>query len=206
LRTQVYNYWDRGLLGMALDPGFPVRPYVYVLYTRDAVIGEQRRAGARTFTVKGAGADVCCSADAFHYAYRSVSANATIIARVATVSGTQAWTKAGVMIRTSTAAGSQHAFMMVSTGRGLAFQRRTATGGTSAHTLLGAGTAPRWVRLVRVGNVITASHSTNGTTWANGGSVTIAMPANVLVGLAVSSHTTAATATATFDQVTVTMP
>src|SRR5688572_13453635 len=39
LRTQVNNYWDRGLLGMALDPGFPTRPYVYVLYTRDAVIG-----------------------------------------------------------------------------------------------------------------------------------------------------------------------
>jgi glucose/arabinose dehydrogenase/regulation of enolase protein 1 (concanavalin A-like superfamily) len=163
-------------------------------------------ASAGTFTVKGAGADVCCTADAFHYAYRTVSGNATIIARVATVSGTQAWTKAGVMIRTSTAAGSQHAFMMVSTARGLAFQWRTATGGTSAHTLLGAGTAPRWVRLVRAGNVITASHSTNGTTWTNGGSITIAMPANVLVGLAVSSHTTTATATATFDQVSVTMP
>src|SRR5262245_902115 len=35
LRTQVYNFWDRGLLGMALDPQFPTRPYVYVLYTYD---------------------------------------------------------------------------------------------------------------------------------------------------------------------------
>src|ERR671924_1861669 len=39
LRTQVHNFWDRGLLGLALDPGFPERPYVYVLYTHDAVIG-----------------------------------------------------------------------------------------------------------------------------------------------------------------------
>lgn len=39
LRTNVYDYWDRGLLGMALDPSFPAKPYVYVLYTRDAVIG-----------------------------------------------------------------------------------------------------------------------------------------------------------------------
>jgi uncharacterized repeat protein (TIGR01451 family) len=39
LRTNVYNYWDRGLLGMALDPDFPARPYVYVLYTYDAPIG-----------------------------------------------------------------------------------------------------------------------------------------------------------------------
>src|SRR5262249_55044640 len=39
LTTQVYNNFDRGLLGMALDPAFPAKPYVYVLYTRDADIG-----------------------------------------------------------------------------------------------------------------------------------------------------------------------
>ena len=39
LNVNVYNFWDRGLLGMALDPNFPVNPYVYVLYTFDAAIG-----------------------------------------------------------------------------------------------------------------------------------------------------------------------
>ncbi len=39
LSTQVDNYWDRGLLGLALDPNFPASPYVYVHYTRDALIG-----------------------------------------------------------------------------------------------------------------------------------------------------------------------
>src|SRR5215211_6585421 len=39
LRTKVHNYWDRGLLGLSLDPGFPAKPYVYVLYTHDAPIG-----------------------------------------------------------------------------------------------------------------------------------------------------------------------
>lgn len=38
LRTNVHNYWDRGLLGMALHPNFPATPYVYVLYTYDADI------------------------------------------------------------------------------------------------------------------------------------------------------------------------
>ena len=48
LRTQVHNFWDRGLLGLALDPDFPDDPYVYVLYTHDAAIGgRRRRAGAR---------------------------------------------------------------------------------------------------------------------------------------------------------------
>ena len=39
LSTNVYNFWDRGLLGLALAPGFPADPYVYVSYTHDAAIG-----------------------------------------------------------------------------------------------------------------------------------------------------------------------
>jgi len=40
LRTAVDDYWDRGLLGLALDPNFPTVPYVYVLYTYDAPPGQ----------------------------------------------------------------------------------------------------------------------------------------------------------------------
>ncbi len=39
LRPQVMNYWDRGLLGLAIDPQFPVRPYIWVLYAYDAPPG-----------------------------------------------------------------------------------------------------------------------------------------------------------------------
>jgi glucose/arabinose dehydrogenase len=39
LSAEVDDYWDRGLLGLALDPNFPASPYVYVLYTYDAPIG-----------------------------------------------------------------------------------------------------------------------------------------------------------------------
>ena len=39
LSAEVDDYWDRGLLGLALDLNFPARPYVYVLYTYDAPIG-----------------------------------------------------------------------------------------------------------------------------------------------------------------------
>ena len=39
ISTNVHNYWDRGLLGLALHPKFPATPYVYVLYTYDATIG-----------------------------------------------------------------------------------------------------------------------------------------------------------------------
>jgi PKD repeat protein/glucose/arabinose dehydrogenase len=39
LSPKVHNYWDRGLLGLALHPDFPNTPHVYVLYTLDAPIG-----------------------------------------------------------------------------------------------------------------------------------------------------------------------
>lgn len=37
LSSQVYDYWDRGLLGLTVDPDFPTRPYLYALYTYDSV-------------------------------------------------------------------------------------------------------------------------------------------------------------------------
>ena len=39
LRTKVHNYWDRGLMSIAVDPNFPTEPYVYVYYVHDAAIG-----------------------------------------------------------------------------------------------------------------------------------------------------------------------
>jgi len=39
LRTSVYAAFDRGLLGLAVHPDFPNAPYVYALYTHDALIG-----------------------------------------------------------------------------------------------------------------------------------------------------------------------
>ena len=39
LSTNVYNFWDRGLLGLALHPDFPRTPEVFVMYTYDAAIG-----------------------------------------------------------------------------------------------------------------------------------------------------------------------
>jgi glucose/arabinose dehydrogenase len=55
LRTEVHNFWDRGLLGMALDPDFPADPFVYVLYTRDALPG----GAAPQWGQPGASSDPC---------------------------------------------------------------------------------------------------------------------------------------------------
>ena len=39
LRTNVHNYWDRGLLGFKLHPSWPANPNIYALYAHDAAIG-----------------------------------------------------------------------------------------------------------------------------------------------------------------------
>ena len=40
LRTEIHNWSDRGLLGLAVDPNFgPSRPFLYVQYTYDHILG-----------------------------------------------------------------------------------------------------------------------------------------------------------------------
>ena len=59
LITQVNDSGNRGLIGMALDPGFPARPYVYVLYTYDAPI----HGTAPTWGTPGVPSDQCPDPD-----------------------------------------------------------------------------------------------------------------------------------------------
>ena len=40
LNVEVHDLLDRGMLGLALDPGFPRRPFVYVLYAYDHILGD----------------------------------------------------------------------------------------------------------------------------------------------------------------------
>ncbi len=155
------------------------------------------------FIVNGAGADVWGSADAFHYVYQPLSGDGTIVARVASVQNTAPWAKAGVMIRGSLSPGSAQGFMLISAGKGASFQRRTANGGASTSSSGSLSAPPRWVKLTRSGNVITAFESANGSTWTQVGSDTIALPATALVGLAVSSHVSGVTCAASFDSVSV---
>jgi hypothetical protein len=153
------------------------------------------------FTVKGRGADIWGTADAFQFAYHAFAGDGDIIARVASITNTNSWTKAGVMIRATLAAGSPHAFVLVSPSKGVAFQRRATANGTTDSTPGTLSTAPRWVKLTRSGNLFTAYESGDGSTWTPIGSATISMPSSVFAGLAVTSHTTSATATAVFDGV-----
>ena len=169
-------------------------------------IGAVGAAGSSSYsvgnwTVTGSGADIWNNADEFRYVHQSATGDCEIIARVTGVQNTDLWAKAGVMIRETLAAGSTHAYMALTSGNGLAFQRRTATGGISEHTAGGAATAPRWVRVTRVGSTFTGYSSTDGLTWTTVGSASITMGANVYVGIAVTSHLDGTLNPSTFDNV-----
>ncbi len=161
---------------------------------------------AGSFTVDGDGADIWGTADAFHFVYQPLSGDGEIYARVASVENTDAWAKAGVMIREELTAGSTHAMSVVTVGNGIAFQRRTVTDGASDHTAGGAYSAPYWVRLVRGGDTFTGYESPNGISWTVVGSVTISMSNDVYIGLAVTSHNGTELCTSGIDNVTVITP
>ena len=169
-------------------------------------IGSPALAGSAAFdagvwTVVGSGSDIWGTSDQFQFAYESMTGDGEIVARVASLTNTNSWAKAGVMIRNTLSANSTHAFVAVTPANGVAFQRRRTTGGTSTHTAGAARTAPYWVRLVRAGSVFSGYSSADGATWTLVGTSTITMGSTVFVGLAVTSHRSSARATATFTNV-----
>ena len=187
------------------SPAAPPPPWI------DSDIGSTGIAGSATyasgaFTVKGSGADIWNAADAFHFVYQSLNGNGEIVARVASVQNTDPWAKAGVMIRDTTASGARNAFMAVTPGNGVTFQRRLTTSGASTSTSGAVVTAPYRVRLVRSGNTFTGYASTNGSTWTQVGTDTITMGTTVQVGLAVTAHNNAVSCTSVIDNVTVITP
>jgi len=162
--------------------------------------------GTGTFTVRGAGADIWGSADAFQYAYTSLDGDGEIVARVASLQNVDVWTKAGVMMRDGLSAGATHATMLISpsTLKGGAYQRRPAANGTTVSTGVPSIKPPYWLKVVRQGTTFTAYVSADGTGWSPVASETIVMNQVIDVGLVVSSHQNGTLATGTFTDVTVT--
>jgi len=158
-----------------------------------------------TYTMNGSGADIWYQADEFHFGYKMLTGAGSIVARVESVSNTNVWAKAGVMIRESLEPNSKYAFMCVSPSSGVAFQYRLSSDTDAAGFTQAGIAAPYWVKLERsVSGSFTASISTNGSAWVAVTSATpqiISMASTVYVGLALSSHDNALTCTAKFSNV-----
>ncbi|MGB2809394.1 MAG: hypothetical protein WBC22_16755, partial [Sedimentisphaerales bacterium] len=93
------------------------------------------------------------------------------------------------MVRQNLTDGSQHCQMVV-TGTdagGVAMQWRDTLNGGSGWTETNADPAvaePEWIRLVRSGNVFTAFHSEDGSSWVSSGTHTLALTDPVYIGFA----------------------
>jgi len=190
------NIVDIGPVGAS--QAFTVQPGQF----QTANIGNPGQAGTvaesgGAITMEGGGADIYGSADQFFFRYVTMRGDGELLVRVQSLENTNAWAKAGVMMRESTAPGARNAMMTLTPGNGVSFQYRgTASQATTEiHT---PATAPRWVRLVRRGSSFSGYHSADGIAWVAFGTANIPLGESVLAGLAVTSHNNATLATAIF--------
>ena len=186
------------------------------IFTANQDIGGPGTAGssshsAGTYTVAGGGSDIWNNADQFQFLSMPMTGDGRLTAKV--VSQTQTPTtsnaaKAGVMFRETLAAGSIHGMMDVMKANGSEFHWRLTTNGPSAATTVTTGiAAPYWVRITRVGNIITGERSPDGVNWTQQGATqSIPMTSSIYVGLAVSAVDNTKLNTATFSNVTFEQP
>jgi hypothetical protein len=171
-----------------------------------ASVGSFVEGPAGTFTMAASGADIWDNADEFHYAYKMLSGQGSIVAMVQSVENNDSWAKAGVMIRETLDPDSAHTMVVVTPAEGVSFQRRAETAGISTHETTGGITAPYWVKIERdLSGNFTGYRSADGSSWERQGlSEYIQMGANVYIGLAVTAHNASATCEAVFTNVTTT--
>jgi fibronectin type 3 domain-containing protein len=154
------------------------------------------------FDVTGGGADVNGSSDRFRFVSRQITGDFDVRVRLESLGRASAWTKAGLMARQGLGGGSRNVFVLATPDvNGYRISSRVSDGGSTLVTGTGGGAAAypnAWLRLRRVGPVFTGYRSSDGVHWFVVGSRTIDMPARLYFGMAITSHNTAATATARF--------
>ncbi len=159
-----------------------------------------------------AGTDIWNTTDEFRFAYKPLSGDGSIVALVESVSRAVDWTKGGVMIRETLEAGSPFAAVYATPDYGCRYQARL-TADVAAVSDSGVVTteqtalvAPYWVKIERVGNAFNGYYSTDGENWTAmaWNPQTIAMGANVYIGLAITSHSAGVLASAEFSGVATT--
>ena len=179
-------------------------------FTQDMAPSSSQRGQSLTFnniaTVTGTGSGYTGTSDAAHIMVRPATGNGSIVARLTSLSNSTALS--GVTIRDSLARSSTRAVLGYVPGTGLQFRIRTTVGTTDTVTTTTGLALPLWLKLERdsATNIITASHSPNGTTWNVIGTAT-AMPllnTDAHYGLTTTSNSTSSTATGVFDNITLT--
>jgi hypothetical protein len=137
--------------------------------------------------------------DAFYFVHQPLRGNGTITVRVTSLvnvaqhmpagatSSLQPWAKAGLMVKESTAPGSQYAAVMATASHGVQLQYNF-THSVAGHPGAVSAASPQWLRLSRSGGALTAYDSANGSRWTEIGTANLTgLPATVQAGLFVAS-------------------
>ena len=164
--------------------------------------GALHSSGSGTWRVSGGGEDIYGASDQFHYAMQDFASDGALTGRVTSIENTNEFAKAGVMMRSSTAAGSRYAFVFA-TPDYIGFETRTATGASATGVGFANVDAPVWLKLTRHGTTYIGWWSPDGATWNALGSQSLTMSATPKAGLAVTAHDDDALNTSTFTNVSV---
>jgi hypothetical protein len=161
-------------------------------------IGGATPAGSATYAngkwnVAGAGYDIWDERDSCHFAYKALTGNSTIIAKVESLENTHPSAVAGVMMRTSLEQGAPRAWMAMNYKSQVSqnMTKLAVYGGSNYSNKLASSGPTHWVKLERIGNIITGYVSPDGTNWAatDVGRIKAPVPDTIYVGLVVSSVT-----------------
>lgn len=190
---------ESALQAQGIGPLFPEADFV------SADVGEPAIPGSFAaveggFDVVGAGEDIGERADQLHFVYQSMTGDFDARVRMESVTFIDVWTKAGLMVRESLEPGSLQACVLATpTISGVFFQSRTRGGSGAASVGSHRVNYPfTWLRLKREGERISGFAGFDGVHWSLLGSARLALSEDALLGLAVSSHSSEAAATAKF--------
>jgi hypothetical protein len=201
---------------LASVPGSNAPPFICPAAWSCADIGGALPPGLDQLTSSGTwnetvgGGDIWSTADSFHFDWQNLAADGTISAQVTAQQPVDPWSKAGVMMRATTAAGSPYYAVLVTPGHGIAVQWRTTLGGSPSQ-LLTPGTVPAYVMVSRYTTTgtnpttyYTAYTSADGKTWTEvpNSSVAITMTGSLLAGIAMTSHSQGTSGSVTLNSVT----
>jgi hypothetical protein len=156
-----------------------------------------------TFTVRGAGADIWGTTDAFQFVYQTLTGDGQIVARVDTVQNTNAKAKGGVMLRDGLAADAAHVIMDIKPTGGTELLQRATRGAITTKIAGPTVSFPYWVRLTRAGSTISGWVAPDGVAWSLVGSVTANLSATLNTGVAVTSLDVNQLNTSVFESVAI---
>ena len=189
---------------------FGVKSLALWFYGHPAPMGSFTEGPAGTYTMVATGSNIYNDADEFGFAWKMLSGEGSITARVDSVQNTADDAKPGLMLRDSLDPNSVTAIVFYRPDGGVRYNRRTDPAGTTGGDNPG-GTypLPQWLKIDRdfSGNV-TAYHANDvggaAGEWNLINTVQVQMSTNIYIGLAYTSSVAYTAGTAVFSNVSTT--